>query len=190
MKTYICPLCNYEFKQKSHYTDHLSRKKPCFVTDKKDGVVTQKITIIEDEDEEQQLTPNIQEHIIKENDTYNKDTMEYSDIYDNNSTDEKPFKCGSCKKCFSRKDSLNRHLNGRCKNKENVKMSKLEQNYKNIESALEKCKSELETLKSKQPQNYTDSSCNMVNSQNIISNNIINSNNTINSNIPNSDDNY
>ena len=29
MKNYVCNICKKDFKQKSHYTRHLSRKKPC-----------------------------------------------------------------------------------------------------------------------------------------------------------------
>ena len=94
MVNYICPKCNKDFHKKSHYVEHTeNKKKPC---DKSDFLVPPKST----------------------------NTLFYSDFVDNLKKDQE-YKsnkciCVYCEKTFARIDSLQRHLNGRCKSKKNL----------------------------------------------------------------------
>ena len=106
MVNYICPKCNKEFNKKSHYIEHTeNKKKPC---DKSDFLVPPK-------------SAKIIDIIIKE------------DILTKKSNQSNSCTCTYCNKAFTRIDSLKKHLNGRCKSKENYnELENLKDNMKLI----------------------------------------------------------
>jgi hypothetical protein len=119
MVNYICPKCNKVFNRKSSYDNHtLNKKNPC---DKSNFIVPPKPA------KSPPKTANFMEYLLKEPLQLNND---------NNCV------CSYCEKSFTRIDSLKKHLNGRCKSKENhdeleklkEDMRFLMENYKNIEN--------------------------------------------------------
>jgi hypothetical protein len=182
MKLYICPLCDIDFKQKSHYIQHIQRKNPCFTINEKTGVKIPKITII-DEVTNKDITikslenNNILSDIIENNLDVNK--LDFiTSINDNN-------ECEYCKKCFSRKDSLNRHLSNRCKLRDKQTTDEVEQMKtfcKKILEELKECKNEIVTLKGVHTNNTQSQNVNNNNTNSNNNNTISNNNNTTNSN--------
>ena len=107
--------------------------------------------------------------------------------------------CNYCFKTFSRSDSLNRHLDDRCKVKKEsdnekevifnrliAKMEKQEKELKNLKAHNNKLENEIKSLKDNNIQNINSN--NNSNNRNIHNNttnntNTVNSNNTINNNV-------
>lgn len=119
MVNYICPKCNKSFNKKSDYIDHTeNKKKPC---DKSDFLVPPKSA------KSPPNPANFIEYLSKEPEQQNNDNK---------------YICSYCEKSFTRIDSLKKHLNGRCKSKDNhdeleklkEDMKFLMENYKNIEN--------------------------------------------------------
>ena len=181
MKEYVCPLCNKDFKKKSHYVEHVvNKKKPCKPFTPKHSKIG------EMGEKDLQKSPENGENSLLE-------TMNI-----NNSDKNNDIICSFCNKTFVRKDGLNRHLDGRCKEKK----SKDElQNLKNIcykaLDELEKCKNEIAILKSSNQDinkinnvNNTNNTMNTMNkNSHNITNNTLNNTTTLNSNNMNSNNN-
>jgi len=121
MVNYICPRCNKIFNKKCHYVEHTENKnKPC---DKSDLLVPPKPT---------------------------NSPPKPTDFIEILLQEPKPSAnncvCMHCEKIFARPDSLQRHLNGRCKSKENYdELEKLKEdmkflmdNYKNLQTNYKK----------------------------------------------------
>jgi hypothetical protein len=108
MVVYICPDCNKEFNRKSNYDFHtLNRKNPC---NKSNFTVVPKPTKVTEEPE------NIVDLLLKNVEPSNNSCA-----------------CVYCDKIFTRMDSLKKHLNGRCKTKENYEeLDKLKEDMKVI----------------------------------------------------------
>ena len=127
MINYICPKCNKTFKQKCHYVNHTeNKKKVCIINEflvppKSSGAPPKSSDFLDILIKEQELNNN----------------------YNNNCI------CIYCNKIFTRTDNLQRHLNGRCKSKENYNeleklkedmkiiiqnYQKIENNYQNLEN--------------------------------------------------------
>jgi hypothetical protein len=130
MVKYICPKCNKDLKKKSHYVQHTENKKnPC---DKSDLLIPPNST---------NCPPNSTNH-----------PQTSVNLLDNLIKDPKPYinncTCMYCDKTFARTDSLQRHLNGRCKSKINYdEFEKLKEDMKMITKNYEKIENENENLK-------------------------------------------
>ena len=143
MVNYICPKCNKVFNRKSSYDNHtLNKKNPC---DKSNFIVPPKIT------KPPPNPANFIENLLKEPEQLNKDNK---------------CICTYCEKSFTRLDSLKKHLNSRCKSKENhdeleklkEDMKFLMENYKNIENENVNLKNkiiEIETIQKADNKNNT-----------------------------------
>jgi hypothetical protein len=102
MVNHICEKCNKEFNRKSNYDYHINnKKKPC--KPKHINIPPIQIELLEN--------PPIQIELLENPPKY------------------KELKCKHCLKIFSRSDSLERHLNGRCK----IIKSQKQENEKIIE---------------------------------------------------------
>ena len=125
MVKYICPKCNKEFNKKSNYVEHTENKKrPC---NNSDLLVPPKST---------SFPPNSTDLI----DILIKEPV--ASINNN--------VCIYCEKIFARTDSLQRHLNGRCKSKGNYdELEKLKEDMKIIIQNYQKIESENANLKNK-----------------------------------------
>ena len=151
MVSYKCEQCNKIFHKKSHYTNHINRKRPC-------TKVTPNST---------KITPNStkNEQIVKKN------------ANENAKEDVNNKQCPFCKKIFTRPSSVDRHLDGRCKVKqkqENNKKEKIDE----LVDEIKEIKQEMEILKKentklKQVTNIgIQNNTNIENQQNIQVNNI------------------
>ena len=130
MVNYVCPKCNKVFKQKCHYVNHTENKKyPC---NKVEFIVPQNPTFFP------QNPTNLIDILIKEPIINSNECI-----------------CVYCEKTFARVDSLQRHLNGRCKSKGNYdELEKLKedmkiiiQNYQKIENENANLKNEIDEIK-------------------------------------------
>jgi hypothetical protein len=107
MVNHICQTCNKEFNRKSNYDYHINnKKKPCKVK----HINTPPTNT---------SNPPILIEIVQNTPTL-IETLQVPPKYKENSTKlvdnkKKELKCKHCLKIFSRTDSLERHLNGRCK---------------------------------------------------------------------------
>jgi hypothetical protein len=156
MVEHSCPNCGEIFNKKSTFVNHLNRKKPCFK-------ITPKIT-----PKNHQKTPLYFE--IKESIKEEKEEIEEK---------ENNFECEYCKKQFSRKFCLDRHLNGRCKKKPEENNNKIETNNDKLDLILkqnEELKNEIEKLKTKIKKTKKTTNNININQQNNINVNIINFN--------------
>ena len=121
---YCCKICKKDFKQKSNLVSHMRRKKPC---------INYEIDI-----------NTSQNKIITIAQKVNLITPENTILY----TIEQENSCIYCNKKFSRKFSLNRHLNNRCKQNNIIKQIKLlESNNNELKEELSKSNIEKDKLK-------------------------------------------
>jgi hypothetical protein len=129
MTEYVCPDCLKNFaNSKSHFERHINKKKPCIFK-------TQDLC---------QNNPNTNEEINIKN-TNTEINIEINQ-------DEKEYLCEYCNRNFSRKFCLDRHINGRCKEKNKCDdKNKFIQNNKNIikqnKEIVNKQNEEIEILK-------------------------------------------
>jgi hypothetical protein len=170
-----CPCCNKEFNKKSTFVYHVNNKKnPCNITTK----------IVPPNSFKSPPNPPIlsphQEKLIEL-------LIKEPEPNDNNCV------CAYCEKIFTRIDSLKKHVNGRCKSKENYdeldklkedmkliiqNYQKLENNYQNL---LDEQKGEL-PLEDKLVNEIVENDNNIKTINNTINNNV---NNEINANYNN-----
>jgi hypothetical protein len=188
MVSYRCDNCFKVYFKKSHYKAHLARKNKCEAPSDSDD---------DNEKELHQIAPNVKKHqkpctklhqnapIILD---YEDKKIETKEI-----NDEKDIFCKYCNKSFVTNYSLNRHLNGRCKEKdkkieqENAKkdeiLKKLLDEMLIIKKQNESLQKEMNELKSsklnhQEIKNSYNENCNNINNND-------NSNNNSNNNINN-----
>ena len=164
---YICQECNKNFgNRKDNYETHTNRKKPCVKIAPDTPVITPD-------------TPKMHQTIPTN--TVIKQTNE---LKSSSNANNKKFCCEFCNQYFSRKFCLDRHLDGRCKLKQNNNDEKIKQNNNDEKLNLilkqnEELKNEIQKLKSKIKKNK--SNININNNQNINQQNyninVINNNN-------------
>lgn len=118
MVTYNCEKCNKEFNLKGDYTRHINKKKDCtkIIDTLQNGENDLKITKIDIKN----INNNLKIGDVKIN---------------NNIEDKKIYKCTRCDKIFARKDYLDKHNNGRCKN--TVFITNMEDKYNKLLLKLE-----------------------------------------------------
>jgi len=150
---YICKLCNKDFKQKSNYTVHINRKRPCIN-------IKYKISDIPISDINN-LLDNLQDtHNNTQTSLYTTQIPLYTTQKSENIIDK--LTCVLCNIKFSRKDALTRHINNYCKQNKII-----EENKKLIEDNL-KLKEQNEFLSKQIVKTKTKTSI-----KNQINNNII-----------------
>jgi len=163
MVIYVCPICKKEFNKKSNYDNHtLNKKNPC---DKSNFTVPPNPTnsppsSTEPSENSTNFLNNLIDDLVKGPEPKNNNCV-----------------CMYCEKIFARTDSLQRHLNGRCKSKENYdELDKLKedmklimQNYQKIESENVNLKKEIDEIKITQKGTVRNNKSNVVN--NTINNN-------------------
>jgi hypothetical protein len=144
MVIHQCPVCGEFFNKKSTYVNHSNRKNPC------------KKKILEITPDTPKITPEKHQKntiCIESKSTDNN----INNIKINIDDDYKKYCCESCGQKFSRKFSLDRHLNRRCKIKQNndkKEQDNKEQNNNNEKIDLilkqnEELKNKIEKLKLK-----------------------------------------
>ena len=163
---YVCKLCNKDFKQKSNYTVHINRKRPCInikyiISDINTSAINN-------------LLDNVQDtHNNTQTPLYNTQITHYNTQKSENTIDK--LTCVLCNMKFSRKDALNRHINNYCKQNKII-----EENKKLIEDNL-KLKEQNEFLSKQIVKTKTKTSINNQINNNIHTQNIQTQNNiTIN----------
>ena len=168
MVNYICPKCNKIFKQKSHYVEHTeNKKKPC---DKSDLLVPPIPT----------NTPPIPTNISSNSTNLIDILLKEPDPSINNCV------CMYCEKTFARPDSLQRHLNGRCKSKENYdELGKLKEdmkflieNYKNLQNNYQKIENNYNNLLNVQKGGIKNNDVQIINNNQQINKGVILNNTT------------
>ena len=134
MSKYICPNCNKDFKQKINFINHTEKKKlPCqvisnFLNPQKSIKVSPNSTNFPPNSTNfPPNSTNLIDNLIKESEPAN--------LIDILIKEPKPSVnncvCMYCEKMFARTDSLQRHLNGRCKSKGNAdELQKLKEDMK------------------------------------------------------------
>ena len=161
MVSYNCEKCYKVFDLKGDYKRHINRKNPCKIIPPK---LTNQPPKINEEKMIYDTNSNICPHQNLHQNIYN----------------EKKNQCNYCWKFFSRQDSLNRHLEHRCKIKkeqDNVK----EQIFKQLLEEMQIIKKQNEELKDKMNHMETITNINKkINNGTINTNSHNNNNNTIN----------
>ena len=155
MSNFICEKCNKKFNRKSHLEQHKNKKYSC---ENKSIILTDENLvppITSENPPKNSGTGGTVENIIR-NDNLNQENND--EIKSGNKFGYK-LECEYCKKTFTRRDNLTRHLNGRCdeKNKQDLKENQinelikinkllLKQNDEN-KKHNDKLKNELEKVK-------------------------------------------
>ncbi len=112
MVKYTCPTCNKEFKQKQHYIEHTQlKKKPCKPNHQEPPKSTNDTPILHQNPPESAVT--FENELDKQTDKIEED---------------KTNCCMYCNIVFTRKDTLKRHINLRCKVKKQLDEEKDKQN--------------------------------------------------------------
>lgn len=151
MPIHSCPICHQIFKRKEHLTNHLNKKNPCI----------NKYIINQQNQNTLKNTLNLNENIPKND--LNLGNQNFENLPENNQilnqmnfADQKMInsetlnyylndnKCVYCKKEFTCKPSVLRHLRGRCKEKKKIEEGKV-----TIFNELKSTKEEVEYLKGK-----------------------------------------
>ena len=151
MSKYICPNCNKDFKQKINFINHTEKKKlPCqLIANYLNTPKTTKLAEILIDSPPK--TTKLVEILIN---SPPKTTKLVENLIDNLIKDPEPNSnsciCTYCEKTFARTDSLQRHLNGRCKSKGNYdELEKLKKDMKLIIDNYQKTEKENVNLKNK-----------------------------------------
>ena len=165
MTIYQCQRCNKIFDQKSHYAYHVDKRKiSCNPDIKKCSDLLDKSNI------------NITKLLSDQN------SESYLSYSTNKSKNNSELTCGFCKKSFSRKAILLKHLESTCKVKRALfKDDKQEEIFQQLIEKMERQKQELEMMKEAANANLNVNSNNTININNNSNNN--NNNKTINQTI-------
>lgn len=134
MVKHVCEKCNKSFEKKSHFIQHLNKKKSCIETNKEKPKKSSEILNLPQNSSKQPQKPS-------QKNNYN---------------------CSFCNKMFTRNDNLYRHVNNACKirkqqeeEKEKIFIELLKQNElikkqnEELKSQNEEFRSEIENLKKK-----------------------------------------
>ena len=178
MVEHQCDKCGCKYNKKSHLIQHLNKKNPCKTKDE----ITQ---VLQTPPDFLQFPP---EPIVLE--PKNKCIIEDKEEKEDDEENEKPieiksqFSCEFCNSTFVKKYNLDRHLNGRCKEKEkqstNLESGETLKLILNEINELKKENKELkETICFKLPKKKSDVNINIVN--NNVSNTMVNNSLTNNS---------
>ena len=175
MTKYICPNCSKDFKQKINFINHTEKKKiPCnlinnslippisakiYKNSQKSAKIPPKSAKIPP------ISSKIIDNLIKEQETNKNNHF-----------------CTYCEKSFTRIDSLKKHLNGRCKSKENLdELQKLKEdikillnNYQNLINEQKSSKTIVNTDNSKTLNQIINNNSNNQINKGVILNNSIN----------------
>ena len=128
MVNYICPKCNKEFNKKCNYVDHTENKKNA--CDKSDFLVPPNSA--KPPPKSANFKPDFMDFLLKEPEQPNNDNK---------------CICTYCEKSFTRIDSLKKHLNGRCKSKENHdELEKLKEEMKFIMEGFKNLQNNYQTM--------------------------------------------
>ena len=189
MVIHICPTCNKFFNKKSNYDRHIQNKK-------KSCIPITKTEPPESANNMQKIAKNTPNTASTSKSTEQMIDLLFKEPFIDN-TNKNDIICIYCEKVFTRTDSLNKHLNGRCKSKMNhdefeilkKKMNLIINNYHNLENNYQKLENENINLKNKIDKIeliQKDSNDTINNTNNTINNtNNTNSNNNNNNNINN-----
>ena len=183
MVIYNCFNCNKDFNRKSNYDKHmLNKKKPCNAIN---IIVPPKTT---------NLPPTCNNSPPKTTNSPPNSTNFIDILIKELKPSINNCVCMYCEKSFARIDSLQRHLNGRCRSKENYdeleKLKKdmkiiiqnyqmIENNYQHLENENVKLKNKIVEIETTQKGTNFNTEPTTINNVNNV-NNIVNNNNQIN----------
>jgi len=129
MIEYKCNKCNKTFNKKSNFDTHSNRKYSCIVN-------------IQNDPKNSQIEPKNSQNIAKIDKTNKLNKLD--------KTDEK-IQCNYCKKIFTLKSSLNKHLNNRCKIKKED-TNKKEEIYQSLIKQMDENRKLINELKEENKQ--------------------------------------
>lgn len=161
MVNYECRRCSFKTNQKSIFRRHLLRKNICPL--KLEELNKYQLLKIHNFDEEAKQFEHLHQNTQK---THQKTPS----IHQNTLLPKKKYICIHCKKEFSRSDSLNRHINNRCK----VKNDMFTVLYNKIDMLIkenEELKKQLKKEKSNKNNKHNNNSFNTVKNNKIEINN-------------------
>jgi len=191
---YICDLCDKNFgNKKDNYERHLNRKYPCVKNNKNN------IVIAPFAPDSEVIIPLFAPDLIDKEE--NKVNKEYETVYCIEITKANDLECEFCKKCFSKKYNLERHIKNVCgkttekikeENNEGIKEqieilikqsvedkinNEIKKELENLKKENEKLKKQIKRTKSNK---ITNKTTNINNQQNINQQNInVNQNNIL-----------
>jgi hypothetical protein len=172
---YICNNCEKDFKQKSHYNNHINRKNPCKPVKKNIYVEDSKLRTTPHNSAQLHTEPN-----IKGNDINTTQILVDNDIDTLLEQNNNKYQCPHCFIILSRSDVLHRHIEKYCnvvkkENEEKKLLKEIIEEMKELKKEIKELKEENKELKTtnkvKKIKNTSNNNCNNTNT--------INSNNTI-----------